>query len=166
MYCNVKNCGSRKNKCTDVYNCDNIDCPIQGNNIMRQVFKRMEEDTMDAVKFIEERNRMCESFCDGCKGCPAFNEPRCMVSSAKLDAKEQIAIVEKWSAEHPRKTRQDVFLKQCPEADIGGDGVLRICPSLVAASYRLDNGECVPANEHKYTHCSDCRREFWMQEVE
>ena len=28
---------------------------------------------MDAVKFIEERNRMCKSFCDGCKGCPAFN---------------------------------------------------------------------------------------------
>lgn len=37
MYCNVENCGSRKNKCTDVYNCDNIDCPIQGNNIMRRM---------------------------------------------------------------------------------------------------------------------------------
>lgn len=37
MYCNVENCGSRKNKCTDVYNCDNIDCPIQGNNTMRRM---------------------------------------------------------------------------------------------------------------------------------
>lgn len=33
----MENCGSRKNKCTDVYNCDNIDCPIQGNNIMRRM---------------------------------------------------------------------------------------------------------------------------------
>lgn len=37
MYCNVKNCGLRKNRCTDVYNCDNIDCPFQGNNIMRRM---------------------------------------------------------------------------------------------------------------------------------
>lgn len=28
---------------------------------------------MDAVRFVEERNRMCGSFGDGCKGCPAFN---------------------------------------------------------------------------------------------
>lgn len=33
----MENCGSRKNKCTDVYNCDNIDCPIQGNNILRRM---------------------------------------------------------------------------------------------------------------------------------
>lgn len=28
---------------------------------------------MDAVKFIEERNRMCKSFDTGCYGCPASN---------------------------------------------------------------------------------------------
>lgn len=28
---------------------------------------------MDAVRFIEERRRMCKSFDAGCKGCPAFN---------------------------------------------------------------------------------------------
>lgn len=28
---------------------------------------------MDAVKFIEERNRMCRSFDTGCYGCPASN---------------------------------------------------------------------------------------------
>lgn len=50
---------------------------------------------MDAVKFIEERNRMCESFGAGCIGCPAYNESRCVVSSAStLDATDQIAIVE------------------------------------------------------------------------
>ena len=50
---------------------------------------------MDAVKFIKERNRMCESFGAGCIGCPAYNESRCVVSSAStLDAKEQVAMVE------------------------------------------------------------------------
>lgn len=125
---------------------------------------------MDAVKFIEERNRMCESFkygC-GCQMCPACdNDLHCAVSQeSTLDATAQIAIVEEWSAAHPRKTRQSVFLEQYPEANIGDDGVLRICPSLIAASYRLNDGTCVPAIEHKYTQCSDCRREFWMQEVE
>lgn len=116
---------------------------------------------MDAVKFIEERNRMCESFCDGCKGCPAFNEPRCMVSSAKLDAKEQIAIVEKWSKEHPRKTRQDVFLEQYPEALLNDEGILSICPMYISATHRGKGGGC--KNPTKW--CIDCCREFWMEEV-
>lgn len=62
---------------------------------------------MDAIKFIEERNRMCKSFDSGCQMCPACdNELHCVVSvMSTLDAKEQAAIVEKWSVEHPRKMR-------------------------------------------------------------
>lgn len=70
---------------------------------------------MNTFEYIEERNRMCESFDRGygCQMCPACdNELCCAVSvSSKLDAKEQVAIVEKWSIEHPKKqkkTRQDV----------------------------------------------------------
>lgn len=116
---------------------------------------------MDAVKFIEERNRMCESFGAGCKGCPAYNGPRCMVGSAStLDAKEQVAIVEEWSAAHPRKTRQSVFLEQWPEAEIDKCGRLMLCPKLISADCRDRYGNC------SNRICSDCRREFWMQEVE
>lgn len=66
---------------------------------------------MDVVKFIEERNRMCRSFDTGCYGCPASNcEDEllyCAVGQdSTVDAKAQIAIVEKWSAAHPHKTRQ------------------------------------------------------------
>ena len=118
---------------------------------------------MDAIKFIEERNRMCESFGTGCIGCPAYDESHCVVSSAStLDAKEQVAIVEKWSAAHPRKTRQDVFLEQYPESFVGDSGVLRICPKYISAYYREDNGGCIDVVQM----CVDCRREFWMQEVE
>lgn len=121
---------------------------------------------MDAVKFIEERNRMCKSFGGRCKECPGFDvfeEAPCIFDrESTFDATAQIAIVEEWSAAHPRKTRQSEFLKQCPEAAIDDYGVLRICPCLISTSHRNDRGGCA----HTDSNCIDCRREFWMQEVE
>ena len=122
---------------------------------------------MDAVKFIKERNRMCKSFDAGCNGCPAFNacdkDLSCAVGNeSMLDVIEQIAIVEKWSAAHPIKTRQSVFIEQYPDAILDGFGVLRICPIYLSAEYRDDcNG-----GKNIGKKCSDCRREFWTQEVE
>ena len=122
---------------------------------------------MDAVKFIEERRRMCKSFDVGCNGCPAFNACNnnlcCAVGNeSMMDATAQIAIVEEWSAAHPRKTRQDVFLEQYPEAAIDDSGVLRACPMAISAAHRDSDGEC----KTPYNMCDSCRREFWMQEVE
>lgn len=122
---------------------------------------------MDAVKFIEERNRMCKSFCDGCTGCPAFNACDnnlcCAVGNeSKMDVTAQIAIVEEWSAAHPRKTRQSVFIEQYPDAVLDGFGVLRICPIYISAEYRDNCNGCKNIGKK----CSDCRREFWMKEVE
>lgn len=115
---------------------------------------------MDALKFIEERNRMCYYYGGGnashiCKLCPAF---RMNCSSVKLVTAEYIEAVERWAQEHPRKTRQDVFLGQWPEAELV-DGIIDIKPCRLVVSYRL-GPEC-----HK-TFCTDCRRKFWMQEVE
>ena len=122
---------------------------------------------MDAVKFIKERNRMCKSFDTGCTSCPAFNACEddlcCAVGNeSTLDATAQIAIVEEWSAAHPRKTRQSVFLEQYPGTILDVFGVLQLCPARISAAYRRCDGEC--KNPEKV--CSDCRREFWMQEVE
>lgn len=122
---------------------------------------------MDAAKFIEERNRMCKSFDAGCNGCPAFNACEddlcCAVGQeSTLDAAAQIAIVEKWSAAHPRKTRQSVFLEQYPDAVLDVFGVLRICQIYISADYRDSNGGC----KNPYNMCDNCRREFWMHEVE
>ena len=122
---------------------------------------------MDAVKFIDERRRMCKSFNDGCNGCPAFNACDnnlcCAVGNeSKMDATAQIAIVEEWSAAHPRKTRQRAFLEHYPEADIDCCGVLTICPSSISTSHRNAYGGCGNIG----VKCTDCRREFWMQEVE
>lgn len=115
---------------------------------------------MDAVKFIEERNRMCKSFGNRCTGCPASNDGCAVGQESTLDAKEQAAIVEKWSAEHPRKTRQSVFLEQWPEGELNNSGCLMVCPKRVSTECRNTYGNCTNR------FCSECCREFWMQEVE
>ena len=123
---------------------------------------------MDAVRFIEERNRMCKSFGDRCTGCPASdackNELCCAFDQGStLDATAQVSIVEKWSAAHHRKTRQSVFLEQYPEAaSLDEYGVLRICPMGISSAHRGIHGEC----KSIFDRCADCRIEFWMQEVE
>lgn len=123
---------------------------------------------MDTVKFIEERNRMCKSFDDACTGCPAFSicndGLRCCAvgQESMMDATAQIAIVEEWSATHPRKTRQSVFLEQYPETQIDDNGLLNMCPAVISSLYRGDRNGCLSTSKC----CVDCRREFWMQEVE
>lgn len=70
-------------------------------------------------------------------------------------------MVEDWSAAHPRKTRQSVFLEQYPCAKIDSQGVLYACPADV-----YGNNACPKNKEDAPIICYDCRREFWMQEVE
>lgn len=77
---------------------------------------------MDAVKFIEERNRMCGT----------------MSEVWGVDAAQIVKNTEEWSAAHPRKTRQSVFLEQYPEAQIGVNGILEVCPAPIFHSHRLN----------------------------
>lgn len=106
---------------------------------------------MDAVKFVEERRRM---YTLGCikKGINDYN----------TKAEDVVAEVEQWSAAHPRKTRQSVFLEQYPEALVLDGGTLSMCPVLFSSEYRNAYGGCASP----YGSCAECRREFWMQEVE
>ena len=120
---------------------------------------------MDAVKFIEERNRMCKSFGKYCYGCPAW-DGSCKLEPGtyrKCEADKVVKIVEEWSAAHPRKTRQSVFLEQWPTAKIDKSGCLDVCPYLVSATHRNEDGGCAIMMQSK---CYDCCHEFWMQEVE
>ena len=119
---------------------------------------------MDAVKFIKERSRMCKSF-DNCSyGCPAWGGSCKLQTGTYLEceATKQVEIVEKWSAAHPQKTRQSVFLEQWPEAELDTNGAVAICPTILSRDYRSANKRC----KHPDTACYDCRRDFWMQEVE
>lgn len=53
---------------------------------------------MDAMKFIEECDRMCKTF-DECRdGCPAY-DGKCLRCNDEWD-KKLVAVVEQWSKEH------------------------------------------------------------------
>lgn len=110
---------------------------------------------MDAVKFIEELRRMCDTYKDGCAGCP-MDGKQCGALRG-VDAEELVTQVEMWSAAHPRKTRQSEFLEQWPNAIVDNAQIVSIAPCVMDSTQ--NNFDC--ANRS----CDTCRREFWMQEV-
>ena len=115
---------------------------------------------MDTVKFIKGRDRMCDSFNGRCTGCEISKRlPREMCCNAYIrqNPEEAVAIVEKWSREHPKKTRQSEFLKLFPNAN-HDSGVLKFCPCDV------DTDFWCPADEE--IDCADCRRKYWLAEVD
>lgn len=119
---------------------------------------------MDALEFLKERKRMCASY-PSCKGCP-LDDSKCVIDSTLSDdedCKRIVATVEQWSKEHPRKTRQSVFLEQCPDAIISDDELPEVAPCQLCAG--LIHGGSVEDCENRGL-CVECRREFWMQEVE
>lgn len=101
---------------------------------------------MDAVKFIQEFDRMNGGIFKS-----QFNG---------MPVEKAVKVVEEWSAAHPRKTRQSVFLEQWPNAEFDCQGVIAIDPCDVDKTMHGKDGDCYNGN------CDDCRREFWLQEVE
>ena len=117
---------------------------------------------MDAVKFIKERNRMCKTNVS-CFGCPAHTlgaSNSCKFAMENWTSPEQqINLVKEWAADHPRKTRQSVFLELHPNARVTADGTVGIWPCDVAKNMQ----NVIYCNS---LSCIDCRREFWTEEVE
>ena len=102
---------------------------------------------MDAVEFIKQVRRMGKQ-----KG-----EAICF----KLEEKDTEIVdqVEQWAKEHPVKTRQSQFLKMFPNASVGYNGTLVICPSQ--ADTQAVEG-CIRSERN----CDKCKRDFWLKEIE
>ena len=117
---------------------------------------------MDAVKFFQEREIMCNSFLPDCEGC-RVDEEKPVISECYQWMFENpeiaVKIVEEWSAAHQRKTRQSVFLEQWPNAKACVDGVLDFCPMELDERYPCQSTDIE-------MRCQSCRLEFWMQEVD
>ena len=117
---------------------------------------------MDAIKYLNAARRMCNHYAN-CTECPADDSISfCKMNITKCNAEEKVDIIEKWSKEHPVKTRQSMFLRQYPEAQVDDTGVLRMCPAIISTAHRGDKGGCADVSKM----CATCRREFWMHEVE
>ena len=111
---------------------------------------------MDAIEYVKQRERMCDYYVN-CGDCPAGNYERC----ASLDEiPNLVPIVEKWTKEHPVKTRQSEFLKIFPHPALDSDGVIAIQPCEVIVD------ACKDSNDNKRTNCWACRRDFWLKEIE
>ena len=99
---------------------------------------------MDAVKFIEEKARMCASDAT-CAGCQIYKTVGYEFCSQWIDKHptEAVAIVEKWSEEHPQKTLKDDFLEKYPNAPINKEYgfPLSICPSELGYKNKCTNAE-------------------------
>lgn len=114
---------------------------------------------MDAVEFLKTLHRMCDRHCTNCE----FGKRLCgFVTSCtvwiKTHPEEAVAIAEKWAAAHPIKTRQSEVLKMFPGADIDKtDGCLNLNPCSI---YKKMRKEC------EGRKCSECRKAFWLAEVE
>ena len=128
---------------------------------------------MDAIEFLKENNRMCKTF-DSCSGrdggaiCELYaksNEKGLSCADYANDYPEEaVEIVERWTKNHPKKTRQSEFLKLFPEAPIF-EGVLEIKPCKLVGS-KLNTEECHSYDEFGLSGCYECRKKYWNEEVE
>lgn len=109
---------------------------------------------MDAVKYLKERERMCNSYNNMCDGCGFGKVPKCN-RTEEDNPEKAVEIVERWSADHPKKTRQSEFLKMFPNTKVS-NGVISICPKHI-------DSECgANCNED----CTKCRQNYWFAEIE
>lgn len=113
---------------------------------------------MDAVKFVKTLGRMCNAECIRCEFWKRKSGGESCTSWQKNHPEEAVAIVEKWAKEHPVKTRQSEFLKQWPDARIKkADGLPMASPCDLDGKLA---GKC------DGIHCPECRKKFWLAEVE
>lgn len=105
---------------------------------------------MDAVEFIKQVRRMGKQ-----KG-----EAICF-KLEEIDT-DIVDRIEQWAKEHPVKTRQDEFLKQWPDAEIGDDGLLSIAPCQL----NVELLQCESQDDcEERGVCGKCRCDFWLKEI-
>lgn len=110
---------------------------------------------METAKFLQESTRMCKAY-NCCGDCPA-NGDYCVSAGERDEFAKYVEIVEKWSNEHPAKTRLNEFLDMFPNAAIT-DGIVDICPAKLD-----DTIECEISRDNG---CYGCKRKYWLTEVE
>lgn len=127
---------------------------------------------MDAVEYLKDRTRMTKEgkhnphhdICGiSCNECPLYERNSGLeVDCQKIESfypEKAVEIVEKWAAEHPKKTRQSEFLKMFPRVRTSDDGVIYMDPCDVDTSYENENG-CGNIT------CRDCKEKYWLAEVD
>lgn len=125
-------------------------------------------DCNNTEVFLKEWKRMCDNnMCgdvDNGITCPIEEQEQGRYSWCYHFIKncpvEAIKIVQKWSDEHSKKTRQSEFLKMFPNAvtfQMGDHKIVALCPIGTDVDFRCHGSSKL---------CADCQKEYWMAEVE
>lgn len=121
----------------------------------------------EKAKLIKDYARMCKIKigidCDECELNKNKKYSSCELFMMK-EPEKAVEIIEKWSAEHPVKTRQDKLLEQYPDFKIGAQGIVNLSPCVVEPS-RFVKDNTSPCAKTNMT-CQECKWEYWMEEVE
>lgn len=115
---------------------------------------------MDAANFLKNVVRICNASGRCCEcGCPLWEIwCKCYVKQTNESIDTIVKVVERWAEDHPVKTRLTEFLKMFPNVvtDVNGFPDPDPC-KLDRENYRHARCDC---------RCEDCRRDYWLKEVE
>lgn len=121
-------------------------------------------DCSKTEEFLKEWKRMCDSSHCTCSQCCLYKmaDIGSCHTAMRTMPKQVIMEVQKWSDEHPRKTRQSEFLKMFPNAKCWhnerGDVYIEFCPKLFdTTSICIKDGS---------GGCRVCIEKYWSEEVE
>lgn len=109
---------------------------------------------MDAVEFLRDFRRMCNSYgntCDNCK----LDGDECSFSDCGCDHEKVIRVVEEWAKEHPVKTRLSEFVKLFPNESVQEEGCPSLCTKFFDSTVRCKDSE----------GCLECRKKFWLTPI-
>lgn len=125
---------------------------------------------MDAVEYLKEAIRICNTTND-CEECPFRNFKATFPCHSWVDSvdaanpEKAVEIVEKWAAEHPKKTRQSEFLKMFPRVPMK-NGLLLTNPCWVDSTVKCLKQKSDGVYEDAPEKCVECRKKYWLAEVE
>lgn len=108
--------------------------------------------------------RLCASF-EKCNQCVLlkFCADQRNIFSNDIDKANEIIL--KWCEEHPIKTRQSEFLKMFPNAKIDSNGAIGIAPCIIDKSKYIE-ADCPCSAARGFNNCDECRKEYWLAEVD
>ena len=103
---------------------------------------------MDAVEFIKEYSRLCNTY-KNCTKCPFRENPCGTDCEWTLGLEEEIvSTVEQWSKSHPQKTIMQDFFEKFPNATKDSSGNPMVCPQALGYG-----NFCCDDTNHNCTMC-------------
>ncbi len=105
-------------------------------------------DCSTVIGFAHEASRVCEMY-DDCGKCPFSGRKKCPMTVLECDKPDVQAIVDalqKWSDEHPQKTRLEDLLEKFPNTPLREDGLLDFLPTRLG-------------------YCKDCRSCRYFEKI-